>query len=531
METYMGKDLWFVVEGYNQNSKSYKVLDFTFDTFKAEVIYGAGSTEFVETSILYSNDVTSCIGGHLFENSIREIRINDKVGLIYDGLIANIGTVVSLVAGETKTTITIVWDSPSYALILFGESNDIALEITIEKAKERSIRKDYSVEMLPMSKSEKRFNVEINSETLSGGDMELEEKRRKRFYQLTKSLKSIFKKSPSKELDINYQSNTLVTLFYGTNRAASPSSKVRYNSKSGNTSLGFCNVSIPPSHLVGNIETPYTYCLLHSAQANKHFILRDVIEKSQEDFCTWMNQQLQNVMEKSALIFLHGYNVSFADAAFRTAQIAHVIPFKGVAGFFSWPSPKHWSSYAADIERADSSVPEFEKFLRIVIEETKVQKIHLIAHSMGNRILTVALNNLQNTPLASQLDRIRQIVLAAPDIDQEVFLNSILPRFKDVGKNRTLYTSQKDKALKISRRLRGGRPRLGDSGRSIFLADGLDTIDASNIPSRGNHHSYIFDTRELLSDLYYLIDKELEPTERRLRPIVLDGRPYWLFPK
>jgi len=131
----------------------------------------------------------------------------------------------------------------------------------------------------------------------------------------------------------------------------------------------------------------------------------------------------------------------------------------------------------------------------------------------------------------SKLKIINQIVLAAPDIDQNVFLNTILPKFQKIGNQRTLYASDKDNALHLSENFRNGLSRLGDASESLFVSEGLDTIDASNVKSNWLGHSYIFDTKELLSDLFYLLGKGLKPEERRLRPRKKKNLIYWLFPK
>ena len=109
--------------------------------------------------------------------------------------------------------------------------------------------------------------------------------------------------------------------------------------------------------------------------------------------------------------------------------------------------------------------------------------------------------------------------------------NTILPEFKNIGSSRTLYVSDKDEALHFSEKIRGGRSRLGDSGNSLFVEDGIDTVDASNVKSGGNHHSYIFDTKELISDLHFLLNLGLTPLARRLRARLKDNLTYWLFPK
>jgi hypothetical protein len=72
---------------------------------------------------------------------------------------------------------------------------------------------------------------------------------------------------------------------------------------------------------------------------------------------------------------------------------------------------------------------------------------------------------------------------------------------------------------------------LGGAGSDLFVTNEFDTVDASNVKSEGNHHSYIFDTKELLNDLYYLLNKGFAPIDRRLRERKKDALPYWLFPK
>lgn len=81
--------------------------------------------------------------------------------------------------------------------------------------------------------------------------------------------------------------------------------------------------------------------------------------------------------KKEALVFIHGYNVTFAEAARRTGQIAWDIPFEGIAGFFSWPSSGTVLSYMVDIEKADGSVNAFKRFLCYLFENCGIEKIHI----------------------------------------------------------------------------------------------------------------------------------------------------------
>ena len=67
--------------------------------------------------------------------------------------------------------------------------------------------------------------------------------------------------------------------------------------------------------------------------------------------------------KKTLLLFVHGFNVKFANAALRTAQLAHDLKFPGVAMFYSWPSQGDTSAYLHDEEAAQISESFFNRLL------------------------------------------------------------------------------------------------------------------------------------------------------------------------
>lgn len=330
-----------------------------------------------------------------------------------------------------------------------------------------------------------------------------------------------------------YEPDRQITLFYGTNRKRSNSKKPNdyYDDQlAEQIAYGSCKVSIPRNHRQGELERPKLWKFEFGESVKRHIVMTSVTETDHTSFHDWLKESLAENDEKSLLLFIHGYNTSFAEAAWRTAQITHDIPFPGIAGFYSWPSSTSVTGYLADIEKADSSITLLETFIEDMVIRTGAEKLHIIAHSMGNRIATRALNNLAaKTTFKDHLKTIHQIVLAAPDIDKDVYNTQIHPVFKTIGARRTLYASEKDRALKISKTLRRGRMRIGEGGAGVYVTDGLDTIDASNVMSHGNHHSYIFETSELLSDLNGLFIKDHSPVERKLKERNLNKMIYWLF--
>jgi esterase/lipase superfamily enzyme len=148
---------------------------------------------------------------------------------------------------------------------------------------------------------------------------------------------------------------------------------------------------------------------------------------------------------------------------------------------------------------------------------------------MGNLVMTLALNSMnRSTVTASNLNKIKQLILGAPDIDQQEFRKTILPEFKNLGLRRTIYASDHDFPLHLSSMGRHSRLRLGQIGSDLFLDKDLDTVEASNITDTDSH-GYIFESRDLLYDLFLIITQSLGPEKRRLRKRDRNSLPYWLF--
>ncbi len=349
-----------------------------------------------------------------------------------------------------------------------------------------------------------------------------------------KAIKHKFLEDPLFFHTIKDDTGGTVKLFFGTNRNRTGSENPNdyFGNKPDGLSFGTCMVNIPKGHMQGEVERPFSFWVfkLHENEED-HVVLKSITEVESKSFFDELNEEIALKSEKAALIFLHGYNTSFAEASRRAAQITWDVPFNGISGFYSWPSQGNPLLYRKDIKLANASVPCFEEFITRMMDKSNVEKLHIIAHSMGSRLLLFTIKNIfRKTPIFSKLSTINQLVLAAPDFDQIDFQNNILPYFSRLGSRRTLYASDKDLALKVSEYLRGGLPRLGEAGDSIFVAEGLDTIDASNVESNWKNHSYIFDEKELLTDLFLLLKNGDGPLDRRLRPRKKFDLPYWLFP-
>ena len=119
---------------------------------------------------------------------------------------------------------------------------------------------------------------------------------------------------------------------------------------------------------------------------------------------------------------------------------------------------------------------------------------------------------------------------AAPDIDAGVF-HQRLSRLNRHAHRVTLYASSADKALAASRSFHDFT-RAGESGLSLIVASGLDTIDASTVETDFLGHSYFGSSDTVLRDLFDLVRYNASPDDRfALTRIQEPSRPapYWRF--
>jgi len=218
---------------------------------------------------------------------------------------------------------------------------------------------------------------------------------------------------------------------------------------------------------------------------------------------------VQSSSDKAAFVFIHGFNVSFEDAARRTGQMAYDLKFSGPAVLFSWPSKAKITKYMADEATITSSVKHIEDFLKAVIARTGAEVLHLIAHSMGNRALLLALKGLSASKRGIP---IQNLIFAAPDEDRQTFAQ-IAKEIRKMPQRITLYASSKDKALLVSRKIHDG-PRAGESGQNLLVLPFLDSVDASNVDTDFLGHSYAMGDKFVISDIFELFQRGTPPDGR-----------------
>jgi esterase/lipase superfamily enzyme len=231
--------------------------------------------------------------------------------------------------------------------------------------------------------------------------------------------------------------------------------------------------------------------------------------------------------DQQGLIFLHGYNTKFEDAARRVAQLKVDLAHKGPAGFFSWPSLGYGAGYAGDEAAIEGSEPAIRDFLINFALRSGTNAVHIIAHSMGNRGLLRAMDAIANAAASAAPIRFGQVFLAAPDVDAQLFKN-LAAAYGRLSTRATLYVTDNDKAIGLSRRLhRFARVGLAPP---IAVVPGIDTIDASHVNLGLLGHSYAAEMRPVLSDIHRLMQGDTAPDHRFGLRRALGGKAgHWEF--
>jgi esterase/lipase superfamily enzyme len=193
---------------------------------------------------------------------------------------------------------------------------------------------------------------------------------------------------------------------------------------------------------------------------------------------------------RHVLIFVHGYNTRFEEAVYRFAQVVHDSGADLVPVLFTWPSRGHALAYFYDRESANYSRDALEAVLQALAKDPKVASVSILAHSMGNFVAVEALRQMaiRDRGLPS---KITDIMLAAPDLDVDVFRRQIAEIETDDKKPPvTLFVSQDDRALSVSKMIAGDEPRLG-------------AVDPTVEPYRGvleRAHVHVVDLTKVDSD-------------------------------
>jgi len=247
-------------------------------------------------------------------------------------------------------------------------------------------------------------------------------------------------------------------------------------------------ISVPPdaARKVGEVQWPST----PPGDPSRDFVTVRADRIDLAEARARLDHRLAQTPGRHVLVFVHGYNTRFEEAVYRFAQVAHDAHAGVLPVLFTWPSRGKLFDYLYDRDSATYSRDALEAVLQGLAKDPNVAEISILAHSMGNVVAIEALRQMaiRNRGVSP---KIKDVMLAAPDIDVDVFRRAIA-EIDAEGKTPpvTLFVSQDDRALSFSRWVAGDAPRLG-------------AIDPTKEPYRGlldRAHVQVVDLTKVASD-------------------------------
>lgn len=255
-----------------------------------------------------------------------------------------------------------------------------------------------------------------------------------------------------------------------------------------------------------------------------------------------LRRRLAQTGNKDVYIFIHGFNSTFDDAVFRAAEVWHFMGRVGVPIAYSWPAGYGGlRGYAYDRESGEFTVTHLRHFIKTVAECPDVERVHLVAHSRGCDVLIAALRELnleQRAAGKSTKDELKleNVVLAAPDVDEEVFMQRFVGENLLQAANRTtIYASPHDRAIELSDLVFASRRRLGmltgkDFSPKIRHAlarmPNVQFIECK-VSGIWMSHSYTFTHPAALSDLILVLRDRRDPGIQNGRPLRQPSEGIW----
>lgn len=270
-----------------------------------------------------------------------------------------------------------------------------------------------------------------------------------------------------------------------------------------------------PSPLAGQDADPDTQFLVTGGRrfadgtAFRRAIERDLVGRAADD--------------RDIILFVHGYNHSFAEGVYRSAQLAHDLNLPGIHAHFSWPSRVKPFAYSGD---RDAALYSRDGLVQAIDQLSRVRgrgRIVLMAHSMGGELLMESLRQMAISGRRDLIGAVDGVVLMSPDLDLRLFRSQVraIGALPDPF---VIVTSAQDKALRLSAWLADEPSRLGNIPDAGPVAD-LDVIVVdTGAFSTGYGHFNVADSPALQRILSQVRDLDgMLPDEGGASPGLIGG--------
>jgi len=229
------------------------------------------------------------------------------------------------------------------------------------------------------------------------------------------------------------------------------------------------------------------------------------------------------------LFFIHGYATDLEGAAQTMRELHRTYvepddsPVKHLI-LYTWPAMDKKLEYREDARDAIQSgytlarlFFKVQRFFKLVYRDSGsnprfcMQKIHMLCHSMGNRVLEGMFAELLSRRATINC-LIGEVLLVAADVDYDALERpKPLYHLVEICERVHIYFHRKDRALSLSENTKNSQNRLGRWGakNSMLLPDDVTQVDVTDVPGsakealaeRLSNHFYFYENPEVVRDI------------------------------
>ncbi|NBX24706.1 MAG: alpha/beta hydrolase [Planctomycetes bacterium] len=256
------------------------------------------------------------------------------------------------------------------------------------------------------------------------------------------------------------------------------------------------------------------------------------LEKAKAGFLAMVKSRLDRTKSKDVYLYVHGFNNTFYDAVARSAILWHSISRQGVFIAYTWPAG-YGGPFGYFYDRESGEFTIFH--LRELVELPELERLHIIAHSRGTDVATTALRELN---IALRAQDMETLMLAAPDLDLEVFSQRFwLENLGSVARRTVVYFSSEDDAIGLSNWLFGSKTRIGTLSQIPFSPSQIKLIEQMpqiqlvecKVSGFGSSHAYVFGNPAAMSDVVAVLRDRHDVGPGQGRPLESRGNGTWLL--
>jgi len=229
------------------------------------------------------------------------------------------------------------------------------------------------------------------------------------------------------------------------------------------------------------------------------------------------------------LFFVHGFHTDFTGALQSICRLEERYvdansPIKHIVAF-TWPAMHRILRYRNDARDAELSGYTLARCYRMLIDFFRAlfvrdhdsppldpcgKNIHLLAHSMGNRVIENMLIELNRQKGDNITALFKEVILAASDVDWQIFED---PRafysLVNICQRVTVYYNTRDLALVVSETTKNAFNRLGKFGfrdrnkipSHVYSVDCSKVRDQDGLQSELVQHWYYKESATVVNDI------------------------------